>query len=519
MTREQIEAFLEAKPPFETDFETAKLLNEPNRFDCCSGPLGVVYRDSPMFREDVLGPRYSATSCVRCHIQDGRGRFPEPGGDLHSVVVALGIPGSGPNGEPLAHPLYGNQFDVDAVEGSQPEGRVSVDWEFIDGAFDDGTPYQLRRPIYTFRDTAYGSIGTNVPDEFSTPGYEGVAVVSARMTPMLTGVGLLGAVTESAILANLDPNDSDGDGISGRRNIVWDRTLGAHVTGRFGWKAGQPSLIQQAAKAFNHDMGMTNPVYPLVDCGESQPGCETTPAAPEVGGAELSLVAEYLHGLTPPPRVNYEDPDAISGMYLFKEANCSACHVPSLETNQSDPIATYRGQAIEAFTDLLLHDMGEELADGREEFAASPREWRTAPLWALGYVKYALGYPEHCEDPWSGGAEPNFLHDGRARSIMEAILWHGGEAAASRDHVLAMNASERQALVRYVEYPFNDPIFQEGDPGSCPADLSGDGVVDGIDLGLMLGDWANNGPGDISGDGVVNGQDMGMLLSAWGACN
>ena len=518
MTRQQIEAFLEGKASFETDFQTGKLLNEPNRFDCCSGPLGVVYRDSPMFREGALGPRYSATSCIRCHMQDGRGRLPQPGDNLLNTVFNIGIPGSNQFGEPNPHPLYGSQFDIDSVDGTQPEGRVTLDWEFIDGAFDDGTPYQLRRPIYTFRDTAYGSLGTNVPDEFSTPGYQGEAVVSARMTPMLTGVGLLEAVSESAILANVDIDDSNGDGISGRRNIVWDRTLGTEVTGRFGWKAGQPSLIQQAAVAFSRDMGMTNPVYPLADCGESQPGCESAPNTPDVDAGELDLVAQYLHGLVPPPRVNHEDPDAINGMHLFKEANCNACHVPSLKTDQSHHIATYRDQEIEAFTDLLLHDMGEGLADSQSEFAASGSEWRTAPLWGLAYVRYAMGLPETCEDPWEGGAEPNFLHDGRARSIMEAILWHGGEATASRNAVLAMSATDREALVRYVEYPFNDPIFQEDPNTPCPADLSGDGVVSGIDLGILLGNWANSGLGDISGDGLVDGEDMGLLLSAWGSC-
>ena len=518
MTRQQIEDFLAGKTTFETDFESGKLLNEPNRFDCCAGPLGIVYRDSTMFREDVLGPRYSATSCIRCHIQDGRGRIPEPGGNLLNTVFNVGISGSNEFGEPNPHPLYGSQFDIDSTQGAQPEGRVTIDWEYIDGAFDDGTPFQLRKPIYTFRDTAYGSLGTNLPDESGTPGYEGEAVFSARMTPMLTGMGLLDALSEDAILANADPNDLDGDGISGRPNMVWDRSLQETVLGRFGWKAGQPNLLQQAGRAFNRDMGMTNPLYPMPDCGNDQPGCTTEMAPPEVPTTELELVREYLAGLVPPPRHNHEDPQAIEGMHLFKAANCQACHVPSLKTRDNTAIGTYRGIAVEAFTDLLLHDMGEGLADSQSEFAASGSEWRTPPLWGLGYVRYVMGLPDTCEDPWQGGQEPNFLHDGRARSIMEAILWHGGEAAASRDHVLAMNASQRSALIRYVEYPFDDPIFHQDQTTPCPADISGDGVVSGIDLGFLLSSWGEAGRGDINADGVVDGEDMGLLLSAWGAC-
>lgn len=520
MSPGQLDRFMQGKLTFETDFESGKLLNEQMRFDCCSGPLGFQYPNSPSFREAVLGPRYSATSCVRCHVQDGRGRYPEDGEHVESIVFNVGIPGSGPNGEPVPHPLYGTQLDLDAIEGTSIEARIGVQWKYIKGTFDDGTSYELRRPVFIYENMAHGSIGSNVPDVDSTPGYDGVAMVSARMTPMLTGVGLLEAISETEILAREDALDLDGDGISGRANRVWDRASGDQVVGRFGWKASQPDLLQQAAKAFNRDMGMRNPIFPQQDCGSSQPDCADTGIEFEIESVELDLVREYLLGLAPPPRYNYEDPMAIEGMHLFKEANCHACHTPRMLTRSDHPIESYRSQHIEPFTDLLLHDMGPGLADSMPEFNADGNEWRTPPLWALGYVKHANGLPQTCEDPWQTDGQANFLHDGRARTIMEAILWHGGEAEASRRAVLAMNAVDRQALIAFVEYPFDDPIFHTSGTIGCIADVDGDGTVGQKDLALLLASWGGNDPSrDLDGDGVIGGGDLGYLLGEWGPCS
>ena len=516
MTMEQLDRFLLGKAIFETDFQTGELLNEPTRFDCCSGPLGFSFDQSPAFQTGLLGPSYTQASCMKCHVQDGRGRLPQDGGDLTSVTFSVGVPGSNALGEPNPHPYYGNQLDIESAVGELPEGRVTLEWEYIDGTFDDGTAYELRRPVYTFRDMAYGSLGLNVPDEFGSSGYKGEATVSARMTPMLTGVGLLDAVSDESILANVDAGDADGDGISGRVNMVWDRTIGAEAIGRFGWKASQPSLLQQTNKAFNRDMGMTTPLYPQQDCGDEQPECDDGSFVPELPMAELQLVEEYLTGLIPPPRINHETSDAIAGMHLFKAANCQACHVPTLQARVDHPIKTYRGLQVEAFTDLLLHDMGPGLADTMQVFGASGTEWRTPPLWALDHVRHALGLPQTCEDPFSGDAEPNFLHDGRARSIIEAILWHGGEAEASRSAVLAMSQQERTQLVAYASYPFPDPIFDGDVEVPCPGDLDDNGAIGLGDLLAIIAGWGQPGPGDLDGSGSVGVNDLLFVLQRYG---
>ncbi|MDG2423182.1 MAG: di-heme oxidoredictase family protein [Phycisphaerales bacterium] len=518
---DELKAFMDGKVFFETDYENADLLNLGTHFTCCAGPLGQNIVESPAFKPGVIGPRYAAASCIQCHSMDGRGPTPYPNQDLFGLVAQVSIPGQGAFGEPLPHPFYGNQLDVLAEDGTAIEGRMQVEYEEINGTFDDGTPYVLRKPAYRFMNLAYGALGTNLPDQEGSQGYPGIAEFSPRIAPILPGLGMLEAISEDTILAGEDPNDSNGDGISGRANRVWDQQAQKTVVGRFGWKANQPNLEQQASDAFRMDLGITTPLNTQEDCGAQQPDCETGDGLPELQHDELDLVTAYLRGLTLPPRHNYEDPMAISGMHLFKKANCHGCHTPVLQTGSSHPIPAFHDIAIEPFTDLLLHDMGPELADGRPHFEAGENEWRTPPLWALTHVRHALGLPETCEDPNSGGTTPNFLHDGRARSLMEAILWHGGEAEASRNVVLAMNAIEREELLAYVAYPFADPIFQEDgetQPG-CPSDLDNSGVVDVIDVLMMLDAWGQAGPGDLDQDGTVGTNDILILLADYGqAC-
>ena len=517
---EELEIFLEGKEIFETDHLDGELKNFQTRFDCCSeSPIGVVFDQSPHARMQELGPSFNSQSCISCHHLDGRGATPTGlEENLQALTMQLSIPGTDDTGKPLPHPLYGENFSTQATDGSTAEGRLTVSYELIEGAFADGTPYTLRKPVYAFRDTAYGSLGSNLPDASGTPGYDGVAYASPRIAPMLAGVGLLDAVAESEILAGEDPNDADGDGISGRANRVWDEASGQTVIGRLGWKANQPNLEQQTAVAYQLDLGMTSPMFPEHDCGEAQPDCEADSGEIELSSGEIGLVAAYLRGLSLPPRENYEDPEAYIGMQLFKQANCQACHTPTIQTRSDHHIAALSNQEIQPFTDLLLHDMGPGLADGRPQFEASGSEWRTAPLWAAGFVPHVLGVPDVCSEPYSGGATPNYLHDGRARSLMEAILWHGGEAAASRDAVLAMNAEERAALLKYVAYPFADPYLETPTTSLCPADLNQDGTVDGVDLTYLLGQWGGEGSADLNGNGIVDGGDLTELLARWGSC-
>ncbi len=518
LSKAELDRFMEGKVRFETDHVDGLIKNLPTTFDCCSGPIGYLLDQSPHARQDALGPSFAAASCIDCHSMDGRGATPTGNeSTLSSLVVQLAVEGVGSDGGPRPHPYYGRQFDTRAREGGRPEGRVTVSYEEVPGVFDDGTPYSLRRPIYAFHDTSHGSPGANLPDSAGTSGYPGLVRHSPRIAPILAGTGLLEAVEDAVILGLADPDDTDGDGISGRVNWVRDSVTGEPAVGRFGWKAGQPSLLQQTAIAYQRDLGLTSPFATEHDCGVESDDCPEGDA-PELAAEDVFLVASYVEALAVPARRNHEDPEAIFGLEMFKRANCQGCHVPTLRTRANHHLAGYRDQVIEPFTDLLLHDMGPGLADGFEEYGAGGSEWRTAPLWGAEFVGHALGRPETCADPYSAVLAPNYLHDGRARSLMEAILWHGGEAETSRRAVLAMNRSERDALLRYLAYPFADPSFESSASSPCHADLDGDGLVGGADLSELLVHWGMNGKGDLDGNGRVDGADLSLLLLAWGAC-
>lgn len=478
-------SFMDGKVIFETMWDDGLLFNPPTAFDCNGGPNGFNMGTSPVFEAGLLGPLYTNNSCIECHMLDGRGRAPASASDpLDEYVVRLSIPGQ-PGEAPVPHPLYGEQLEPSAVPGETPEGRASISWEIVNGNFDDGTPYELRRPVVEFTELLYGEIGTNIPGEpaVSTAGgpYAGEAEVSVRVAPMLVGLGLLEAVGEAEILAWADEHDADGDGISGRANIVADASTGGSALGRYGWKASQPNLRQQTAAAFTHDMGMT---AGLIGGGPA-----------EVEPQTLDAIVAYLRGLAVPPRENHLDPAAIQGQALFDAAGCTACHRPAMRTASDAVFAPYRDQIIQPFTDLLLHDMGEDLADGRPDFIASGSEWRTPPLWGVGYVGHVLGTPTEPFDPNGNPDEPNYLHDGRARSLMEAILWHGGEGAAARDAVLAMDSSERDALIEYVKFPFVDPVLALADDAACgPADTAPPfGLLDLADANTFVAAFTNQG--------------------------
>ncbi|MEM7755157.1 MAG: di-heme oxidoredictase family protein [Planctomycetota bacterium] len=487
---QELGEFMEGKVAFETRWDDGLLFNPPTAFDCNGSAVGFNMGPSPVFEPGLLGPLYTNNSCIECHMLDGRGQAPNSVNDsLEDYVVRVSVPGQ-PGEAPQPHPWYGVQLDSKAVPGATPEGKASIDWEIVTGTFDDGTPYELRRPRVEFTELLYGDIGTNIPGEAAanTAGgpYPGEAEVSVRVAPMLVGLGLLEAVDDAEILAWADENDTNNDGISGRANIVADAQTGGSALGRFGWKAAEPDLRQQAAAAFAHDMGMSSH---LAGAGPA-----------EVSDEDLDDMVAYLRGLAVPPRENHLDPIALQGQSLFNAAGCVSCHRPAMRTAADAEFAPYRNQLIQPFTDMLLHDMGEDLADGRPEYGATGREWRTPPLWAIGYVGNVLGTPNDPNDPNGNPAQPNYLHDGRARSLMEAILWHGGEGAAARDAVLAMNASERVALIEYVKFPFVDPATLPEAPAApdCPADITSDGVCE---------------PG--ATDGLVTLSDFSCYLTQW----
>jgi len=377
---------------------------------------------------DGLGPTFNAASCSACHFKDGRGAPPAvPGEPFLGLLLRLSIPGEGAHGGPLEEPVYGGQLNHRSILGVPAEGGAAVEYEEVPGAFADGEPYRLRRPTYRLTDLAFGPIDPRV-------------LISPRTAPFMIGLGLLEAVDEAAILALADEADADGDGISGRPNRVWDPRLERTRLGRFGWKANQAALEAQNAGAFLGDIGVTSPLLPAESCPPAQAACAAAPSggAPELDQDKLDAVTYYSHLLAVPARRGADDPEVLRGKALFASAGCAACHVPVLHTGSLDGFPELEGQTIRPFTDLLLHDLGEDLADGRPDFLATGREWRTPPLWGLGLVGAVNDHTL-------------LLHDGRARGFAEAILWHGGEAERAREAFRTMSAGDRAALVRFLE--------------------------------------------------------------------
>lgn len=376
---------------------------------------------------DGLGPTFNRVSCSGCHLKDGRGRppknFDEP---MKAMVVRLSIPGVAGDGGPLPHPNYGTQLQDKGILGVPKEGRARIVYEELAGFFGDGEPYSLRAPIYQFSEMSHGPLGAE-------------ALYSGRVAPATHGLGLLEAVDEGLIISRADPEDLDGDGISGRVNWVWDPVDQKRALGRFGWKASVVSLYQQVAGAAVADMGITTSVFPTQNCLPAQSACLSAPdgGAPELDDARLAKLVLYTRSLAVPARRNVNEPVVRQGELLFLDAGCGGCHLPNWETSSEALMPELAGQNIHAYTDLLLHDMGEGLADGRPDFEASGREWRTPPLWGIGLIHRV-------------NLHRFFLHDGRARGLMEAILWHGGEAEVSRDIVRAMSSEDREALIAFL---------------------------------------------------------------------
>jgi CxxC motif-containing protein (DUF1111 family) len=377
---------------------------------------------------DGLGPFFNATNCSGCHFKDGRGRPPEaPNEKFLSMLIRLGIPGKNEHGGPMPDPAYGDQLQEDSILGVPAEGTSRVTYVEVPGKFADGTAYSLRRPTYTIENLGYGPLHPEVK-------------LSPRTAPFLVGLGLLEAVSEATIVALADPDDANHDGISGRPNRVWSAEQQATVLGRFGWKANQPSLNQQNAGAFLGDMGITSALFPNEGCSASQEQCKAAPTgpAPQLRDPLLQQLTYYTKTLGVPGRRNVDALDVRRGRKLFDEARCSGCHVATLETGTMPGIPELDHQVIHPFTDLLLHDMGPELADDRPDFEASGSEWRTAPLWGIGLINTV-------------NRHTYLMHDGRARGFAEAILWHGGEAAKSREAFVAMSKSNRDAIVAFLE--------------------------------------------------------------------
>ena len=367
---------------------------------------------------DGLGPLFNANSCSACHPDDGRGRPPLKPGELGVGAVLFASPQDS-DGAP--HPVYGAQIQDQAIPGVAPEAALVLDERIEHGRYPDGSGYELVRLVPRLERAAYGPLGE--------------LRMSLRVGPQLIGGGLLEAVDDATILALADPDDRDGDGISGRAHIV---AASAPRVGRFGWKASQPTLDAQVMAALAADMGITNPMHP----GENPTAAQAIDAPaggePEAEAHKVGRIAHYCRVLAVPAQRGVGTPEIERGRGLFADAGCTKCHVPTLRTGNASPIVLLRDVEFHAFTDLLLHDMGEGLADDRRDGDANGREWRTPPLWGVGLIEAVNGHTR-------------LLHDGRARSIEEAVLWHGGEAQGARDRFAAMPASDRAALIAFLK--------------------------------------------------------------------
>ena len=379
---------------------------------------------------DGLGPTFNATSCSACHFKDGRGAPPADAAEAFlGLLLRLSVPGQDAHGAPMPEPNYGGQFNHRAILGVPAEGNTSVSYEDVQGQFDDGETFVLRRPRYTFSDLAFGPM---TPDMMFSP----------RVAPPTFGLGLLQAVSEATVLEHADEDDRDADGVSGRPNYVWDARVGRNTLGRFGWKANQPTIEQQSAGAFLGDIGITSSLNATENCPPAQMACAQaksggTPDMPELTDEKLQAMVVYGMGLAVPARRDWTLSQVRRGEALFARSGCAACHLPKVETGTLEGYPELSGQTIRPFTDLLLHDMGTELADGRPDFLASGNEWRTPPLWGLGLLSIV-------------NRHTYLLHDGRARNVSEAILWHAGEGAKARDAFRTLPRDDREALLAFL---------------------------------------------------------------------
>lgn len=372
---------------------------------------------------DGLGPLFNARSCGACHGLDGRGLVPEGDGtpDGQGLLLRLGIPG--PSGD-LPEPRYGGQLQDQALPGIPPEALPRIRWIEQRGVYADGQEFHLRAPRFDLEQPAYGPFDRDLR-------------IGARLAPQLIGLGLLEAIPLEALLARADPEDRDGDGISGR--VHWlPGEAGQRRAGRFGWKATQADLEGQIAAAFLNDIGITSALAPDEALSGPQAAALqfSSGGQPEVDPQTFERVVLYSRLLAVPAQRG-EPETLLEGARLFEALGCAACHTPLQSSGPSDHAPGLSGQRFRPYTDLLLHDLGPGLADQKQDGDAAPAEWRTPPLWGLGLVPVVNG-------PMA------LLHDGRARDFAEAILWHGGEAHAAREAFRCADADTRAALIRFL---------------------------------------------------------------------
>ena len=388
------------------------------------GVFGQQFVSAPADQFGGIGPLFNQNSCEGCHVRNGRGIVPQYDGDpATGLLLRLSVPGQGLYGSVIPAPGFGGQLQHKAIFNSVAEGKLSKTELTSLVTYLDGESVTLTRPVYSIIDPYIP-----LPPDL---------LISPRLAPPVHGLGLIEAIPEEDILALADEHDLDGDGISGRPNMVWNVLQQQVTLGRFGWKAENPTAGQQAADAAHNDMGLTSYYFPVEHC-EDQANCtEGLQAGHDVDDETTDLFAFYFQTVAVPAQREYNDPDVKRGRQLFEDLQCASCHTPKHVTG-SHPISSLAYQTIYPYTDLLLHDMGEDLSDHRPTYQAEGHEWRTPPLWGIGLTQVV-------------NPKATFLHDGRAETLEEAILWHGGEAEASREQFKALTKEERIDLISFLE--------------------------------------------------------------------
>ena len=366
-----------------------------------------------------LGPLYNNHTCAQCHPNEGRAPFPRNLNQPSGFFLRISS-GNDPVYGHIGVPGFGAQLQQLAIDGVKPEAKFHVEWSEKVEVYDDGTKVVLHRPTFSISDT-------RIP----LPAYY---MLSPRIGMPTYGLGLLEAIPEEEILSHADPYDKDNDGISGKPNYVWDSEYKKVRIGRFGWKANTSSVMEQTCQAFVNDMGLTNRLYPVEEDWDRQG--DGDPTTYEVPDDVLDAVVFYGRTLAVPAPRGLDRPVVKKGYKLFDEIGCAKCHVPTMHTGQTD-VAALSGQTIYCYTDMLLHDMGEDLADNRPDHLADGHEWKTRPLWGIG-----LTYPVNRYE--------FYLHDGRARSLEQAILWHGGEADHVKRKFKALSKDDRDAILAFL---------------------------------------------------------------------
>lgn len=376
---------------------------------------------------DGLGPLFNANTCISCHIEHGAGQaLSAEEQPLRALVVKLSQPifqtqalAKGMINMP--DPIYGGQIAINAVGHVPIEAIPRLEQQSHTVTYPDGETVTLTKYFPKLTQLGYGELS---PD----------TVISLRQAQTLAGLALIAQVSDAEILRYVDEQDSDGDGISGRANWVQDKSDGQQRLGRFGWKASQPNILQQTADAAANDMGLTNPFFPEERCTPAQQACLEAPRGRlsplgklDLPASRLQAIADYVTAFKAPQAMQLNE-TALMGQQLFQTIGCETCHRREMTTTHHIRFSPY--------SDYLLHDMGEDLSDGRPEFLASAQEWRTAPLWGIGAKVRA---------------KQRFLHDARASTLQEAILWHGGEAEHAKNRFIQLTQEQRQSILIFLE--------------------------------------------------------------------